>query len=81
MSGNIVIDKPNGISLFNIKTAMSAIRLEAMGMKHSSGRSVRKHWAEQLGLGARAKADVVLAEMQKKCDELIGAGNLGIREV
>lgn len=76
----IIIDRPNGISLFQLMAAMSAIKLEKLGLKHSRG-SVRKHWALHCGLGANAKHDVVLAAMQKKVDELKQAGDLGIKQV
>lgn len=46
-----------------------AIRMEARGMKHSSGRSVRKHACEALGLPPRTKHDEVVARI----DEILEA--------
>lgn len=57
-----------GVTLYQLSAARSAIKLEKIGMKHSSGRSVRKHWALQLGLKANAKADEVIETLTKKID-------------
>ena len=76
----IVINRPNGIAIFQLKASMSAIRLEMKGMKHSRG-SVRKHWALSLGLPARTKGQDVLDAMQVMVDEIVAKGDLGISQV
>jgi hypothetical protein len=38
-----IIDDPEGIELFHMKAQLSAMKLEAKGLKHSSGRSVTAH--------------------------------------
>lgn len=43
-----------------------AIRLEQAGMRHSSGRSVRKFAALNLGLAANAKPEAVLAVIEER---------------
>ena len=80
MSSGIVIDRPNGIALFQYKAQRSAIKLEKIGLKHSRG-SVRKHVALMLGLKATAKCDVVIEALDVKIKELEALGDLGIREI
>lgn len=70
MEQAVVINTPEGIRLYQLAAARGAIRLEKVGLKHSSGRSVRKHWALHLGLKANAKADVVLAKIQDEIDKI-----------
>lgn len=45
-----------------------AISMESRGMKHSSGRSVRKFACEQLGLPIRTPATDVIAHIQTELD-------------
>jgi len=51
----VVIDMhdQNARNLYIFATWRSALRLEALGMKHSSGRSVRKHVAQHFDLPVR----------------------------
>lgn len=74
---SIIIDKPNGISLFQAMAARSAIKLQALGMKHSR-MNVRKVWAIHLGLKPNAKCEVVIAALDKKIEEIKALGDLGI---
>jgi hypothetical protein len=60
-----VINTPEGIARFQLAQWRAAIKLEALGMRHSSGRSVRKHAAIQLGMKPNAKADAVLAVLNE----------------
>lgn len=53
------------LSLFQLLAAKHAIKLEALGMKHSSGKSARKHWAILLGLPQSAKHQQVVDEIEK----------------
>ena len=59
-----------GVEIVRLVAAKGAIRLESLGMQHSSGRSIRKLFALELGLGARAKADAVLARIEERIAEL-----------
>lgn len=52
------------MTIFQLIQWRAAIRLEARGMRHSSGKSVRKFAALKLGLPANAKAEVVIAEIE-----------------
>lgn len=55
--------------LYTLLAARAAVKLERIGMRHSSGRSVRKHWALILGFKSNATHDVVIealtAEVRK----------------
>lgn len=53
---------------FQLIAAKGAVKLEALGMKHSSGRSARKCWALQLGLKANATHNAVIAALQQAID-------------
>jgi len=53
-----------GTAGFQLLQWKYAIRMEQRGMRHSSGRSVRKHAALALGLKANAKADEVIAAIE-----------------
>jgi len=55
----------SGVAAFQLLQWKYAIRLEQAGMRHSSGRSVRKFAAQNLGLAANAKAPVVLAAIEE----------------
>lgn len=59
-----------GIELYQLAVARSAIKLEKVGLKHSSGRSARKMWAVELGLKPTAKADEVLAALDERIAKL-----------
>lgn len=52
------------VTLWQLLQWRAAVRLEAAGMRHSSGKSVRKFAAIQLGLKPTAKADVVIAAIE-----------------
>lgn len=76
----IVIDRPNGITLFQLNAVRLAIKLEKLKFKHSGG-SVRKRWALHFGLKSNAKHDVVIARIEEECAKIEAKGDLGIREV
>lgn len=58
-----VIDTPNGIQWFHMRAQLGALRLEALGMRHSSGRSVCAHIKRTYGLKGNKQA--VLAQFEK----------------
>jgi hypothetical protein len=64
------ITDPDGIELFRLQAVKRVIGLEAKGMRHSSGRSVKAMWARHFGLSPRAKADVVLQAIDDRIAEL-----------
>lgn len=68
MSGTICTG--NGVTVFQLLAVKGALRLESIGLKHSSGRSLRKFWALQMGLKANAKVEQVLEAIEKKLAEV-----------
>lgn len=80
MSG-FIIDRPNGIQIFQLRAVIGAIRLESHGMRHSSGKSVKAMWARQLGMKRTAKHAEVIAKLEEKIKEIEAQGDLGIREI
>lgn len=59
----------DGVRVFQLLAAKSAIKLESLGMRHLRG-SVRKAWAAHYGMPARAKHDQVIARIQQDLDRL-----------
>jgi hypothetical protein len=58
-----------GVDYFILCSQIGAIKLEALGMRHSSGRSVTAHCKRIYGLkGSREK---VLAAMEAKREEML----------
>ena len=55
-----VITGARQIEAFRLTAARGAIRLEKLGMRHSSGKSMRKAWAVHLGLKPTATAEQVI---------------------
>lgn len=56
------------IPIAQMMTVRAAIKLEAVGLKHSGG-SVRARWAATLGLKPRDSHDKYVAELTKRIDE------------
>ena len=50
MSATIILDTPDAISFFQMRTQLSALKLEILGMRHSSGKSVYAHIKRTYGL-------------------------------
>jgi hypothetical protein len=69
LSETTVIDTPQGIQVYQYLVAISAIKLEKQGLRHSRG-SVRLRWAVRLGLGRQATHDEILTALRAKCKEL-----------
>lgn len=61
-----VISGRLGLSYYSLATAKGSITLETKGLKHSSGLSVRRKWAIELGFKQNAKAELVIAEMERR---------------
>lgn len=64
----VVIDDPAGITLARLMTLKQAVRLEATGMRHSSGRSMRKVACTELGLPRNTSYDDVVGALAKEID-------------
>jgi len=68
-----VIKTPDGIEYYRLATTKAAMKLEKIGLKHSSGRALRPAWASTLGLKPRDSYDTYIAELQKRMDVLLAA--------
>ena len=68
----IVISTPEGIKRFHMLSQYHAARLEGMGMKHSSGRSVTAHIKNTYGL--KGSRDKVLKEFREMIDKTCPIG-------
>lgn len=66
-----VIDTNDGLTYVHCAQMKGAINLERVGLKHSSGRSVRKHAAKLMGLKQNAPHQEVIDALQAKMDELL----------
>lgn len=64
--GNITIDNPG--ARWHLVTLKSAIKLEGLGMRHSSGRSALKHAKDVYGLKGNRAA--VLAQIDALLEQL-----------
>lgn len=54
--------------IYQMVAAKGAIKLEAAGLNHSSGRSVRRHWAIHFSMPAKSPAVAVIARIQQEID-------------
>jgi hypothetical protein len=73
----IILDTPHGITYFQLAAMKGAVKLEALGMKHSSGRSVRKHACQILGLKPSTKAAEVVKALEAKLAEMLAEKQSG----
>lgn len=53
-----------------------AVKLEGLGMKHSSGRSMRRQAASELGLKANATTDDVIGVLNREMERLLNEEKL-----
>jgi hypothetical protein len=74
----IILDTPHGIAFAQLAAIKGAVRLESIGMKHSSGRSVRKHACQLLGLKPSTKAPEVLKALEAKLAQMIADKQAGV---
>ena len=71
MEKEIMITSPEGIHFFHFAAQLSAIKLEAVGLRFKGGRSVLAHCKRVYGLkGNRAK---VIASMETIKEKMIEA--------
>lgn len=76
--GNVIFDTPDGIEYFRLSSAKGAIGLEAKGMKHSRGRSIKAAWQKQLGMKRGSTHEAVIAKLKERMDFLLAAKNVGM---
>jgi hypothetical protein len=69
----VVLNTPNGITFARLAALKGAVRLESVGLKHSSGKSMRKLAAVEMGLKPSAKHIEVIAALAAKMEELLNA--------
>lgn len=76
MATKMIWNKPEGWSdesfRYQLLAWRSAIHLETKGMRHSSGRSARKHVAGLMGLQPSAKAELVIAVIEDTLEHHTG---------
>jgi hypothetical protein len=59
MNTTTVIDTPERIAMFHLLQLKYALKLESVGLRHSSGRSVAAYIRKQFGLKARNKQQLL----------------------
>lgn len=67
MSGHKQIDYAQ------LATVKAALKLEAKGLKHSSGRALRPCWAPRLGLKPRDSYELFIATIQGRMEEILAS--------
>lgn len=69
MSGGYVATG-KGIGLHQMLVLKHAVKLESLGMRHSSGRRASMIAKESLGLSRNTKLEVVIEKLEEKIEEL-----------
>jgi hypothetical protein len=64
----IVISTPEGIKRFQMLSQYHAAKLEGLGLKHSSGKSVTAHIKKTYGL--KGSRDKILKEFREMIDKI-----------
>jgi len=64
------LNTPEQIDRYRLLTLQKAVKLELLGMRHSSGQSANKRAKALLGLPAGAKRVTVLKALDAKLKEL-----------
>jgi hypothetical protein len=63
----------SGITYFQLAALKGAVKLEAVGLRHSSGRSMSAQAKRICGLKRNATVDQVVAALQVKMNEILAA--------
>lgn len=69
-----VIEGEQQIALARLMTLKQAVRLESTGMRHSSGKSMRKVACAELGLARNTSYDDVIGTLAKEIDKRLKRG-------
>ena len=64
-----VIETPEQVATARLMVLKQAVRLESVGMRHSSGRSMRKIACAELGLRLNTSYDDVVGALAKEIDK------------
>jgi hypothetical protein len=62
---NMTLTTPEQISRFQLATIKQMVKLEGLGMKHSSGRSSTAAAKKMLGLPRNTKREEIIREIDK----------------
>lgn len=65
----VVIEGEAQIAIARLMALKQAVRLEATGMRHSSGKSMRRVACLELGVRANTKHDDVIGALSKEIDK------------
>lgn len=63
-----MLTDPNAIRRYQLRVVISAIKLEAKGIRHRS--NVRVAWAKRFGLSPRARPEIIIARLEEEIKEL-----------
>jgi hypothetical protein len=63
----------DGITYYQLAAVKAALKLERVGLKHSSGRAIRPAWAKRLGLKSRDSYELYIETIDKKLSEMRAA--------
>ncbi len=63
------VEETNPVAIARLMALKQAVRLEATGMKHSSGKSMRKVACAELGMKLTTKADDVIGALAKEIEK------------
>jgi hypothetical protein len=69
-----IIQGPDQIALARLMVLKQAVKLESVGMKHSSGKSMRKMAAVELGYGPQTGIDTVIGALEREINRQLKAG-------
>jgi hypothetical protein len=67
----VVVEGGAQIAIARLMALKQAVRLEATGMRHSSGKSMRRVACRELGMRANTKHDDVIGALTKEIDKRI----------
>lgn len=71
----VAVAEGNQVGTARLIALKGAVKLEAVGMRHSSGRSMRKVAALELGLRPNTGHDAVIGALNKEIDRRLALGN------
>jgi hypothetical protein len=72
-----VISTPKQMEFFRLAQFRAALRLEMVGMRHSSGRSARKAAADLLGLPPGTGRQALIDEINKRLEAPVANRAIG----
>lgn len=72
MTDTTVVSGPGQIETARLMTLKAAVRLEATGMRHSSGKSMRREACRELGLRLSTSYDDVIGALARLIEKRVG---------